>query len=393
MTQADSNSSPSRGVQQTTETVPNTYSNPKQFQDDAIDFYDLGITLWRWKWLVVAITVFAALGSIIYAFQQQSIFKSKALLLPPKNKDFQAINLSGVQLGRGIYFREKGFELLKTDITANDVFMKFKQNIKSREIQKKFIHSNNIFDILAPNKDSETRVQDVYQAFADLIKLEEENGVTTLSIEMYNAEYAAQWVNDLIIFVDKETTSMLIEDLENQIQNQIKDIQYTIRSKRLMAEKRREDQIDRYTEHAEIAKKLGMIGRVNATNIIQNTQMSADSATGVRRQSTATSPLYYHGYQALMTEINVLRNRKSDDPFITGLRDLQERLTMLQSIKLDRENMRSITFDQKAFASKSPYKPNRRLLVSITTLVGFFSGIFLAFFIEFVNNQRKKHSV
>ena len=51
------------------------------------------------------------------------------------------------------------------------------------------------------------------------------------------------------------------------------DIEYSIASKRLMAAKGREDQIIRYSEHAEIAKKLGMIGRVDATNIIQNTQL------------------------------------------------------------------------------------------------------------------------
>ena len=57
--------------------------------------------------------------------------------------------------------------------------------------------------------------------------------------------------------------------LKDLIENQIKEIEYTINSKRIMAERRREDQIVRYTEHAEIAKKLGMIGRVDATNIIR----------------------------------------------------------------------------------------------------------------------------
>ena len=153
-----------------------------------------------------------------------------------------------------------------------------------------------------------------------------------------------------------------------------------------MAAQRRKDQITRYAENAEIAKQLGIIGRVDATNIIQTTQMNLDIAT-------ATTPLYYLGYEALMTEIKILSNRKSDDPFIAGLRDLQEQLALLSSIKLDQEKMTAVYIDQAAYPPNSPIKPNRRLIVSLATVVGLFSGIFLAFFIEFVQDQRKKHSV
>ena len=93
-----------------------------------------------------------------------------------------------------------------------------------------------------------------------------------------------------------------------------------------MAKQRREDQVMLYEEASRIASALGIIGRVDATNILQNIQKNVDFAT-----ATATTPLYYLGYDALITEINVLRSRKSDDPFIPGLRDLQEELGMLGS--------------------------------------------------------------
>ena len=388
MPQADSNSSPSiQGQQQTTETVPNLSSYTEQFQDETIDFYELWITLWRRKWLVVATTVVAALGSIAYAFQQQSIYKAQTLLLPPNKKDFQAINLIGLQGVGGLYFREKGNEVHSSEITADEVFSKFKQNLKSRDMQKKFIQDKGLLEILAPDRNPETRDEEIYNGFAKLFKLEDENGFTSLSIEMHSAKLSAQWVNDFVEFVNKQTVDMFVEDLEHSIENEIQDIKYNISSKRSMAEQRREDQIVRYSEHAQIAKELGMHSRVDATNIVQNTQLNVDIAT------TATSPLYYLGYEALMTEINVLNKRTTDDPFISGLRDLQEELEMLRSIKLNKERMSTVTIDQPSYVPKIPYKPNRRLIVSYTTLVGFFSGIFLVFLIEFVINQRKKHSV
>jgi LPS O-antigen subunit length determinant protein (WzzB/FepE family) len=74
------------------------------------------------------------------------------------------------------------------------------------------------------------------------------------------------------------------------------------------------------------------------------------------------------------------------------LRDLQEQLALLHSIKFDEEKMNAVHIDQAAYPPNSPIKPNRRLIVQIATVVGLFSGIFLAFFIEFVQNQRKIHS-
>ena len=388
MPQTDTKNFVGQELQQTAQTAPYPSHYIEHFEEGAIDLYELWITLWKRKWLVIGMTVVVALLSIVYALQLQRIYKSEALLHPPKGKNVQKINVHGIQKD---LFQNTGI-IIGTEVTAAEIFSKFKQNLKSRSILKKFIHQYGLMEILSTGRTSGTNDEDVYNDFAELIMLGNVNGATSLSIELHDAEIAAQWVNDLIRFVDKETITMLIEDFQNSIANHIMDIEYSIASKRLMAAQRREDQIIRYTEHAQIAKKLGMIGRVDATNIFQNTQMNTDVSTGIRRQSTATTPLYYLGYEALMTEIGILRKRSSDDPFINGLRDLQEQLTLLRSIKINEELMSAVYIDQAAYPPKSPIKPKRRVIVSVATVVGLFSGIFLALSIEFVNNQRKKHS-
>ena len=380
MPQTEPKSSPGQERQQTTQTSTYPSPYPQYFEDDTIDLYELWNILWKWKWLVISVTVVAALGSIVYALQLQRIYKAEALLLPPKAKNFQSLNVIGIiQSTTGVNNSNL------TTILADNVFNKFKQNINSRKLHKKFIQEKSLMELLAPDKTAETNDEDIHAEFAKLIKLEGKSGFTSLSIELHDAEIAAQWVNDLIEFVDKETIDMLVEDLQISVSNKIRDIEYKITSKRQMAKQRREDQIIRYEEAAKIANNLGIKRRVDATNIIQNTQMNVDIAT-------ATTPLYYLGFEALSTEISVLRNRKSDDPFISGLRDLQERLTLLRSIKFEKEKMRAVHIDQAAYPPNSPIKPNRRNIVSLATLVGLFSGILLAFFIEFVKIQRRKHS-
>jgi len=108
--------------------------------------------------------------------------------------------------------------------------------------------------------------------------------------------------------------------------------------------------------------------------------------------STSTTPLYYRGYKALNAEIITLNNRKSDDPFNSGLRDLQEKLALLTSIEIEEEGIHSVTVDQAAYPPKNRIKPNRRLIVSLGTVVGLFLGIFLVFFVSFIQKQKETHS-
>ena len=75
---------------------------PQQFEDDTIDLYELWITLWNKKWLVIVVTVIAALGSVVYALLQPPIYKAEALLLPPKAKDVLSLNVQGVQGVQGM---------------------------------------------------------------------------------------------------------------------------------------------------------------------------------------------------------------------------------------------------------------------------------------------------
>jgi len=370
------NSKSSSGLEQQNVQMAPYYG---QFEDNSTDLYELWIILWKRKWVVFALTVVIALGSLVYALQLQDVYKAEALLLPPKEKDIRSINIIGIQ--------NLGEENKVSDLaghSASTVFSRFKQNIISRTLHKKFIQEKGLIKILAPNGTPETPDVGVSVGFGGLIKLREETGITSLSIEIHDGDIAAQWVNDLIEFVDKETIAMLVEDTENSIANQVRDIEYLIASKRQMAKKRRQDKITRYQEAAFIAQKLGVMDRVDSTNIVQNNQLNI---------TTSNIPLYFRGYRALNTEIKYLKSRLSDDPFITGLRNLQERLALLRSIKFVQEKMSAVYIDQPAYPPNSPIKPNRIYIVSLATVAGLFLGIFLAFLIEFVVNQRKNHLV
>jgi len=71
---------------------------------------------------------------------------------------------------------------------------------------------------------------------------------------------------------------------------------------------------------------------------------------------------------------------------------LQEILSLLTSIKIETEGQHAVTVDQAAYPPKNRFKPNRRLIVSLGTVVGLFLGIFLVFFVSFIQKQKETHS-
>ena len=136
---------------------------PQQFEDDTIDLYELWITLWNKKWLVIAVTVIAALGSVVYALLQTPIYKAEALLRPPSAKDIQGVH--GVNKDMGVQ-----------GVTADAAFSAFKNNLSSRSLQKKFIEKYDLLDILAPNRTPETRDIEILEGFSKMIKIKSKGG-------------------------------------------------------------------------------------------------------------------------------------------------------------------------------------------------------------------------
>ncbi len=185
---------------------------PQQFEYDTIDLYELWITLWNKKWHVIAVTVIAALGSVVYALQQPSIYKAEALLLPPSLTDVKSVNLQGDQRVLGV----RGF-------TVDGAFSTFKKNLSSRSLQKKFIEKYDLLDILAPNRTSETRDIEILEGFSKMIKIKDAEEFSVIT-ESNDPEFAAKLVNDYVSFFDLETVRALVSDARNTIGEQIMDL-------------------------------------------------------------------------------------------------------------------------------------------------------------------------
>ena len=86
MPKTESNTVAEKEQPQALQTITNVPQYAQPFEDDTIDLYELWITLWSKRWLVIGVTVIAALVSVVYALLQPPVYKAEALLVPPDEK-------------------------------------------------------------------------------------------------------------------------------------------------------------------------------------------------------------------------------------------------------------------------------------------------------------------
>jgi len=101
------------------------------------------------------------------------------------------------------------------------------------------------------------------------------------------------------------------------------------------------------------------------------------------------APLYMRGTKALEAEITVLESRKSDEPFVAGMRDLQEKQSFLEGISIDRSKLSAVTIDAAAIAPYQAEKPRKKLILILSAVFGLMTGIFLVFITEFRAKVRR----
>jgi len=244
-------------------------------------------------------------------------------------------------------------------------------NLKSRSLRRRFFDEHGLANRIGSGGDVELVFE---KNFNQALKVDQEKKhkeFVTVSFEGDNAELAAQWVNGFLALVQKETVNALMGDMQDRIKNAKRELRAAIAAKRKLAKQRRLDRIAELEEAIQIAKNMGL----------EENPLITDSK-GAKAITMNQLPLYMMGTKALQAELNALRHRRDDDPFIEGLRNLQEQLAKLERLEFDPKNIRSFRLDQKAIPPKRPFKPKRMLVVALSLIAGLALGMFAAFFAE-----------
>ena len=383
---------------------PNTHPPqvpPPGYYSSAEDEISL-IELWnvlagRWR-LIAATTLLATLIAIVYALTIPPLYKATAYFLPPSEQDVAPIGVAGVQ-----------------DVSVDEAYSLFKQMLSSKSLLNHYKSEHSLEGNPSLIINSDNKIP----------------GSLNLSIEWHDPDEAAGWVDGLSEMANKLVVEQLLSNIDYRLRQQIENVEYTISSERKRAQKKREDRIEtiestisskRNLAQKQREDRIVVIGEsleiVNAqientisllqkfsqsyanhestlheilkTHLKLSNESTALQTEKVMLQNRSSDDRFISGLDDLEDEKVTLLNRTSDDPFIPGLSQLEKELVRLKSINISNTSINTYTLDQPALSSSYPIKSNRRRIITLGGIIGLMGGVFLAFLLNFIQNQKNR---
>jgi uncharacterized protein involved in exopolysaccharide biosynthesis len=199
--------------------------------DDEIDLRELIAVFWKGKWLIILITVIFSVGAVAYALSKPNIYTSSVLLASASedsNKmgalasQFGGLaSLAGVNIGSGSSSATdlaiavlKSRKFLTAFINRHDLKIPLFAGEKWDAISGELLLNNEIYNTqnkawireVKPGKSPEPSDWEAYKLFSKLVVIspDKESGMITLSIEFLSPILAKQWVELLVLDLNKE---------------------------------------------------------------------------------------------------------------------------------------------------------------------------------------------
>ena len=353
--------------------------NPQEAKmNDNINIGNLYQTLLNKKRSVLIILLASVVLSSLYAFTLPNLYRAQIYIVPPQDKFVQPLNYFATQIA-------KDSQLV---LKQQYIYFDFMKNAQSRQFQRKFFFENKIYDYFDADPEEAFDV-----SFNEMLRFSLESKYVSRDIrqeDFFNVSFlhsdpnlAAKWLNDYVQMVERETSRRIVDGVNTSIENYRKKIQSAIDSHKEQAKQIRADNITRLKEALLIAEELDIIKPSNAN--LTNQTIIMDNSTVSGPTQITEMPLYLFGTDALKTQIDILQNRVSDDPFIPNLRSLEAELNTTSLVKVNYSDVRVAEIDQKALAPTRKYSPRRSLIL----IVGLFFGIVVSFFYILIAHTKK----
>ena len=358
-----------------TAAVP-VYLLPDRGRSDDISLIDLYRLIIKRKWVIalsVAISILLSLGYLYFA---EPRYRAEARLLPPRHQDIQELMIASGSVA--------GLERL----SPARVYEEFGKNLKSQQVRRAYFDMQRIIGEDDPEKaDPQNDADRIFEDdFNNNVRVQIDKAdplFLTVSYTYRDSGLATEVLNGFVRFADKRTVAQLHGDINAAVEAEIKQIREQLRGKLKFAEEIKRDRVIQLREAMRIAEALGTETSYLALSDQYNNAISVN---------TAEVPLYMRGVRALQEEIATLESRKSEEPFIPGFRDLQEKLFYLESISIDPRNISTVRIDQDAMVPYGAEKPRKGRTILLVIVLGIIAGIFAAFFVELSSNARREQS-
>lgn len=352
---------------------------PSYSVDDEIDLFELAETVWKGKWIIVAAVCLSLVVAGAAVWRIEPVYKSSVTFLPPAEVDLQEMNKL-----HQVDARTQKFD-------SGDVFQLFLENLTSSDLQMKIFHQfqlNEIFMSSSQDLNEEQQSLAVQQAIARFgnnlsLNMPSRNATAnehSLSLSLpVQPKQTATILNEMYLLANEATIADINTAITTERSSRIQQNLERIAALRSISEDRRLDRIAELDESISIARSL---------NIAEPREVGPDiNLQGVSNQGL---PMMYLGYRYLEAERSILLARKSDDPFIPGLREIQELVSTLERVSIDPKKFTVVRLRQSALPTNTPEKPKPMLMFSLASVAGLILGVMIVLIRQAIINRQTK---
>lgn len=224
-----------------------THAARKVVYGDEIDLRELFLVIWDGKWIIIGITLLAAIFSVIYSLSLPNIYRSTALLAPASSEESRGLSglasqygglasLAGINLGGlggGVDQTVIGLEILKSrkflgGFAARRAILPELMAAKSWDGSvDQIIYDEDLYDARngiwvrdpEPPKSPEPSLQEAHIALSENMSVQQDadTGLVRISIETVSPSLSKQWVDWLIQDINTEVKRQDVTEAEKSI--------------------------------------------------------------------------------------------------------------------------------------------------------------------------------
>ncbi|MGE8465892.1 MAG: LPS O-antigen chain length determinant protein WzzB [Pseudomonas putida] len=322
---------------------------------DEVDLLEFLEGVWRQKFLIFLVTIAVTAVAVAYALLAKPVYEAKLFLAAPSSSDIADLNY-----GRT---RQTGLE----PFTSRKVFDTFIEHLNGETLRRQFFK-----EVYLPSLPAGQGTQGaLYAAFNsafDVVQLAGEPARAYVAFRSRDPAVASKWA---AAYVDKASDAAKVEvlhDATKEAEVRASALQLEVDNLRENGQLQREDKIIRLQEALRIATTIGL----------ENPPLISGEVSKALSSKMDGELTYMRGSKALAAEIANLQQRKSEDPFIAELREVQTKQQFYQGIVATKRTVSVYQLDGTIEQPDVPVKPRRNLIIALGVIVGLGLGCLVA---------------
>lgn len=370
--------------------------------NDEIDVFELASRMWRQKPLIALMSGLGLGIALVYVLLAKPVYEAKVFIRPPSSSDISQLNQLNqlnqlsqssqtsqsnqlIQLSQLIQVSQliqqsqlRPQDILSTlnrvvgnkkgfvELTEKDVYDVYLRKLQSESLRRDFFYDDYLPNFTSTLSKGEQDA--LYAKFKSAVTVtltsRGDANRYVVRVELPDARQAAELAEGYVKAVGSRAVDELIKAAEADVKSKTNSLEREIDLMRARAQQKREDQVAQLTEALRIARLIDL----EKPSAFVNVLYSGASAVG---DGTLA---YMRGTKALEAEIETLRSRVSDDPFIEHFRERQQALELYKGLEFERNGVHVYRQEGGIESSGDPMKPRRLVAIILGLMGGVFWG-------------------